>query len=401
MTPVRPRFLNPPASVAHPAPADKTNRVPDPARIPAPGPAPGRPVRLALCWMGLSGYAAACFRALAVRGEELGVELRVLAKGGGAFAASLADGLPVELLSPEDRADPAALRARVEAFAPDAVAVGGWATPADRALLKNPPAPLAALIDTPWLGTPRQWAGRLPLRRLLRKATTCVVPGERGWQYARRLGFAENRIFTGLYGVDAAALGAVAEARDAAVAKTGEWPRRFLFAGRLAPEKDLPTLLAAYAAYRDRVPDPWPLTVCGTGPLAHLLAGRPGVGARGFVQPADLHALMADSGAFALPSRFDPWPLAIVEACAAGLPVVCTAACGSAVELVRPHHSGFVTPTADAEAFADALSGVHRLSQTPDRLPTWSRRARESASAYAANRWAARTAAWARATAGR
>ena len=347
--------------------------------------------------MGLSGYAAACFRALHDRREELGVELKVLAKGGGAFAASLADGLPVELLAPEDRADPRALRRRVEAFGPDVIGVGGWATPADRALVRDPPAPLAALIDTPWLGTPRQWAGRLPLRRLLRRASACVVPGERGFQYARRLGFSEDRIFTGLYGVDAAALGAVADARDAAVAETARWPRRFLFAGRLTAVKDPRTLLAAYDRYRNRVPDPWPLTVCGAGPLDHLARDRPGVDFRGFVQPAELHALMADSGAFVLPSRFDPWPLAIVEACAAGLPTICTAACGSAVELVRPRHNGFVTPTGDAEALSDSFTETHGLSQPPGCLSVWSRRSRELASAYAADRWAARTAAWARA----
>ena len=254
------------------------------------------------------------------------------------------------------------------------VGVGGWATPADRALLKNPPAKLAVLVDTPWLGAARQWAGRAALRVLLRKAAACVVPGERGFQYARRLGFAEREIYTGLYGVDAAALGAVADARDAQVAKTGEWPRRFLFAGRLAPVKDPRTLLTAYDLYRDRVPDPWPLTVCGAGPLEGLLEGRPGVDARGFVQPAALHGLMVESGAFVLPSAFDPWPLAVVEACAAGLPVICTAACGSAVESVRHRHSGFVTPTGDPAALAAALAETDRLSRTPDALPTWSRR---------------------------
>ena len=227
-----------------------------------------------------------------------------------------------------------------------------------------------------------------------------MVPGERGFQYARRLGFAERQIFTGLYGVDAAALGAVADRRDAAVAKTGEWPRRFLSAGRLAPEKDPHTLLAAYESYRNHVDDPWPLTVCGAGPLERLLKGRPGVDFRGFVQPAELHALMTESGAFVLPSRFDPWPLAIAEACAAGLPVVCTAACGSAVELVHDRHSGFVTPTGDAGALSNALTEMHGLSQTLVCLPHWSRRARELASAYAADRWADRTAAWTRAVAG-
>ena len=131
------------------------------------------------------------------------------------------------------------------------------------------------------------------------------------------------------------------------------------------------------------------LTCTGKGPLAHLLKA-PGIEDLGFVQPDDQPELWARCGAFVLSSTFDPWPLVVVEASAAGLPVVCTAACGSAVELVRSHHNGLTVATGDAEALAGGLSFIH---QAYDRLPEMGRRGQVLAEAYRgeayADRWEA------------
>ena len=80
-------------------------------------------------------------------------------------------------------------------------------------------------------------------------------------------------------------------------------------------------LLAAYARYRGRVPDPWPLTCCGKGELKGALAGAAGVEELGFVQPGDLRDVLARAGAFVLASRFDLAPHALhgaVEVSVAG-----------------------------------------------------------------------------------
>jgi glycosyltransferase involved in cell wall biosynthesis len=186
----------------------------------------------------------------------------------------------------------------------------------------------------------------------------------------------------GLYGVDHSALSRIFDAR----VQAGPWPRQFLFAGRYASEKGLALLLEAYAAYRSDTKDPWPLVCCGKGPLASAIARTSGVTDLGFLQPHELHRVMVESGAFVLPSTFDPWPLALVEACAAGLPVIASEACGSAVELIRDGYCGFTFATADRDQLVRKLKAVHEHQSLPD----IGRRAREFAAAYSAEEWARR-----------
>jgi glycosyltransferase involved in cell wall biosynthesis len=118
-----------------------------------------------------------------------------------------------------------------------------------------------------------------------------------------------------------------------------------------------------------------------------LLDQTTGIDNKGFVQPGDMMEVWKQSGAFVLPSRFDPWPLALVEAAAAGLPVVCSDACGSAVEVVRHGYNGLKVPKASVDALAQAFWRMH---VSHDELPDWGRRARQFAAPYSAERWADR-----------
>jgi glycosyltransferase involved in cell wall biosynthesis len=60
---------------------------------------------------------------------------------------------------------------------------------------------------------------------------------------------------------------------------------------------------------------------------------------------------------FALPTLEDGSPFAVVEAMAAGLPVLVTDACGNA-PLIRPEATGWVVPAADASAIAEVLENA-------------------------------------------
>ncbi|MEM8856558.1 MAG: glycosyltransferase, partial [Pseudomonadota bacterium] len=120
---------------------------------------------------------------------------------------------------------------------------------------------------------------------------------------------------------------------------------------------------------------------------AHRCRGVDGITDKGFLQPREVHDALAEAGCFVMASRFDPWPLALVEACAAGLPVVATAACGSAVENVRDHVNGFIVATDDAQAFAEGLLAV---DQAYDRLAAFGAASRGFAAAYSAEVWTRR-----------
>ena len=343
-------------------------------------------MRIVFCWTDISGYMAACWRALA-RIEGVEVSVLAFAGGGPGFATDLMQGLDHELLDDSTRDDPARVAQMVSERRPDIVVIAGWMHPPYRRLSRHPALDHARFIlamDTPWRGDWRQRMARWRLWPLLRRMDRVVVPGERGWQYARNLGLPERRIERGLYGVDEARLRDCLSEREK---RDESWPRRMVFVGRYAPEKGVDVLLDAYQRYRRAHREPFELSCCGKGPLGERLRGVEGVTDYGFVQPDSLSQTLSEHGVFVLPSRYDPWPLALVEACAAGLPVICTSACGSAVELIRPYHNGLVVPTADADALAHAMSWMHQHAQD---LPRMGARAQPFAAAYSAQLWAQR-----------
>ncbi len=336
-------------------------------------------------WSDISGYMAACWRALS---EATDVDVHVMAYGSSRetdFRHGIMTGIAWSPLDEPQRHDAEFLGDKVRAYAPDVVVLSGWHNRAYRRLPTVAAAPgrrFVMAMDTPWRATARQRLAPWLLAPYLRRIDTVVVTGERSWQYARRLGFTERQITRGLYGVDHASLAPLLDKR----LRGGAWPRQFMFAGRYAPEKGVDLLLDAYQEYRATTTDPWPLVCCGKGPLGGRLAGVAGVTDRGFLQPHELHDVMASSGAFILPSTFDPWPLALVEACAAGLPVIASEACGSTVELVRDGFSGFTFATGQCDRLVRALHRVHGSAA----LPEIGRRARDFAAAYSAQEWARR-----------
>ncbi len=90
------------------------------------------------------------------------------------------------------------------------------------------------------------------------------------------------------------------------------------------------------------------------------LAEKLGVASRvhfaGGVQ--DVRPYYAAADAFALPTLYDPFPNACLEALAAGLPVVTSTGSGAA-ELIEAGRNGYVTDALDAGALAEALRAAN------------------------------------------
>jgi glycosyltransferase involved in cell wall biosynthesis len=209
-------------------------------------------------------------------------------------------------------------------------------------------------MDNQWWATPKQRLGVAASPFLVRPAfDAAFLPSERSADFARRLGFDDDRIIRGIYSCDHPRFAAVAAARG------GEPPARaFVYLGRLVTDKGIDTLAEGYRSYRAAAADPWPLLVGGTGPLASHLAGLDGVDMLGFVQPDDLPGLLARAGCLVLPSRFEPWGVVVHEAAAAGLPVVASSASGAASRLVVDGYNGVIVPPGSPQALARALARV-------------------------------------------
>ena len=135
--------------------------------------------------------------------------------------------------------------------------------------------------------------------------------------------------------------------------------------GRLDSQKGYDVLLHALAALPEAA-----LVLVGDGPERRpleALAADLGVGDRvrfaGW--QAEPRRLLTTFDVFALPSRFEGFPLAIVEAMLAELPVVATAV-GSVPEAVRADETGLLVPPDDPVTLAAALRRL--LDDPPLRL---------------------------------
>jgi glycosyltransferase involved in cell wall biosynthesis len=126
----------------------------------------------------------------------------------------------------------------------------------------------------------------------------------------------------------------------------------------LRPEKGHDTLIDAVPRVLAAHPDA-EFIVAGDGPLAPALAARArsrGVAHRvSFLgRSDDVSALLAASDIFVLPSRSEALPNAVIEAMAAGLPIVASRV-GGIPELITPGVNGHLVPPGDPPALAEAI----------------------------------------------
>lgn len=348
-------------------------------------------MQVTFLWAEVSGYMAACWRALT---QRAGLDIHVLHPQRlfgrpNLFHQDplLLDGISNEMFDSEARDVDQAVIKTVAARRPQIVVVCGWFyRPYTRLIQSGPFRQVRVILgmDSPWRGTWRQRLARLRMAGLVKHFDLVVTSGERSAEYARRVGVPESRIRSGFYGCDYQQFSSVADHRQDV---SGRWPRQFLFAGRYVPQKDLPTLVKAYSLYRQSVSDPWGLTCCGAGEDGACLEGVAGVVDRGFTQPKDLPMVFGRHGAFVLPSRVEPWGVVIAEAAASGLPVICSSVCGAGLDIVRCYYNGLVVAPRDVAGLAHAMRWFH---EHESELPVMGRRGQALAEAYSAEAWATR-----------
>ena len=154
--------------------------------------------------------------------------------------------------------------------------------------------------------------------------------------------------------------------------------------GRYVQIKGLETLLLAYQAYRERITSPWELHCFGRGVIPVI---GEGVVDHGFLQPRDLPDALAEQGVFVFPSLYEPWGVALAEAAGTGMPLICSDAVASGIDLVRNLYNGIVFPAGNVRRLTDALVWMHEHVEV---LPELGRRSQSYAGAYSPEIWAAR-----------
>jgi UDP-glucose:(heptosyl)LPS alpha-1,3-glucosyltransferase len=147
------------------------------------------------------------------------------------------------------------------------------------------------------------------------------------------------------------------ELRAAARARHGyaDSDRVVAFVANELERKGFDTLVAALA----RLDDTTRLLVVGRvdARRARAVAARAGVAGRVDLAGSsqDVAVQLAAADAFALPTRYEPWGLVIVEALASGLPVVTSRLAGAAVAVADGRTGRLLDDPDDVDALADAL----------------------------------------------
>lgn len=205
------------------------------------------------------------------------------------------------------------------------------------------------------------------IERLLAKRTDaiiCVSPDEEAHLVA--LGFPAQRLFVVINGID------LPDERPAVANR-----KAVGFVGRLEPQKDPLNLIEAFARNADKHSD-WTLDIVGYGPLeeaakdfalAHevqdriqWLGNQPG-------GPA-----MRTFDIFCLPSRYEAMPYVLLEALAAGVPIVSTH-CGGADVTITQDENGIIVPIHAPVELAQALDRLMGNDELRSRMAerSWQR----------------------------
>lgn len=164
----------------------------------------------------------------------------------------------------------------------------------------------------------------------------------------------------------------------AEVRRPAAGPLRVVYGGRFEQQQkgifDLPEIDRALQARGIAVA--W--TVAGMGPdedeLKRRWAFNPGVRWMGALSNAALLELYTQQDVFVLPTRFEGFPVAMLEAMAAGLPVIVSDIPSGVPEVLDDQVNGERPPVGDVAAFAAAIA---RLDLDRGRLDAMGARARK------------------------
>jgi glycosyltransferase involved in cell wall biosynthesis len=168
--------------------------------------------------------------------------------------------------------------------------------------------------------------------------------------------------------------------REAARRKFGiKEPHILLYAGRLAPEKDLGTLLKTMGCIPEGIRERVHWLIVGDGPEFHPFAketaGRGDVTMTGYVTGEELAGLYAAADLLVFPSSTETFGNVVLEALSSGTPAV-VADKGGPAEIISDGRTGRICPAGRSESFADA---IQELLENPAMLASMSREARKFA----------------------
>lgn len=159
--------------------------------------------------------------------------------------------------------------------------------------------------------------------------------------------------------------------------------KRAVAVGRLVSQKNFADAVSAWKAVAVSHPG-WTLDIYGEGSLRKELGKKiQDSGLSGKVRlmgaSENIHKELLDSSFLLMTSRYEGFPMVLLEAAECGLPMVSYDCPKGPAEIIRNGVNGFLVPAGDVRALSEAAA---RLADDPSLLRSMGEEARKTASAY-------------------
>ena len=223
-------------------------------------------------------------------------------------------------------------------------------------------------------------ADRFTLRWI--RAATCCSDAVRRF-VAGHIGGESGKLLTIHNGVDLAQFAVRKGVSRAELGLRGDLPVVGTVCRLIEPKKGLAVLVKALARLKDRAGTPQcQVLIVGEGSAERVIRALCGeLGVMQWVVFAglrrDVPRILPSLDVFVMPSRYEGFGIGIVEAMAAGLPVVASAV-GGIPEIVIHGETGLLVPPDDPGRLAEAL---RELTANPEKAKTMGQRGRQRAKA--------------------
>lgn len=254
------------------------------------------------------------------------------------------------------------LIALAEKINPDLIYTCGWSDKDYMAISRyfKKRIPIVLTLDNPWLGSFRQhMASVIAPFYLKRIFTHCWVPGEPNAIFARKLGFNNNRLITGMYSADYDLFhNYYLRFRES---KQKKFPKRFIYVGRYTELKGVRELWQAFVQLQQQQPNEWELWCLGKGELDAEFPKHEKIKNFGFVQPDQLSNYIEQTGVFILPTHYEHWGVVVHEFAAAGFPMICSTTTSAATTFLKDAYNGYYTQPKDVASVLQAMQKIISL----------------------------------------
>ncbi len=245
---------------------------------------------------------------------------------------------------------------------PDLIFTGGWMDKDYIAVSKSfKNIPVVLTSDMPWLGSVKQniatVIGPLYLPRIF---THCWVPGEPNAVYARKFGFKNDRLLTGMYSADFDLFQQYYLKNKES--KGNLFPKKFIYVGRYSELKGVKELWQAFIQLQNEQPNEWELWCLGKGEYDNDFPQHDKIKNFGFIQPKDLSKFIGETGVFILPTHYEHWGVVVHEFAAAGFPLICSTTTSAATTFLREAYNGFYTKPKEVATIVEAMKKTISLS---------------------------------------